>query len=288
MPHWVLIAAQAGVTLAVLALGLSASFYDAAFVIRSPKKLARAVLSMNVIAPLFTVAMVASFHLRRAVAVALVALAVSPIPPILPRRALKAGGGAAYTIGLLVAASLLAIAVVPLTIHLVAKTFERDVSVSPSAVARVVAVSVLAPLAIGMLLHRLRPRLADRIARPTSIIGLVVIAVACVPLFAGAFPEMLRLIGNGTLAAIIAFNVVGLAVGHLLGGPSREERTVLALTTASRHPGVALVVATGNFGEPKSVVAALLLYLIVNVLVAVPYARWSRRRAPAPAHGVAA
>ncbi len=287
MPHWVLYAAQAGVALAVLALGLSASVYDAAFVLRSPKKLARAVLSMNVIVPLFTVAMVASFHPRRAVAVALVALAVSPIPPILPRRALRAGGGAAYTIGLLVAASLLAIAVVPLTVDLIAKAFERDISVSRSAIARVVAVSVLGPLAIGMLLHRLRPRFADRIARPTSIVGLVVVAIACVPLFAGALPEALRLIGDGTLIAIIAFNVVGLAVGHLLGGPAREERTVLALTTASRHPGVALVIATETFGEPKPVVAALVLYLIVNALVALPYMRWRRRREPSAAHGVA-
>lgn len=283
MPHSVLFAAQAGVALAVLALGLSATFDDAVFVLRRPGKLARAILSMNVAVPLFAAATSALFDLRRPVTIALLTLAVSPVPPILPRRALKAGGAAAYTVGLLVAASVLAIVLVPLTVFLFGKA-----SVSPWAIARVVALSVLGPLAAGMLVHRFRPRLAERMARPTSIVGLIVVAIVVVPIFVVALPDALRLIGNGTLAAIVAFNLFGLAVGYLLGGPEHEERTVLALTSASRHPGVALVVATASFeGAVKPVVAAIVLYLIVNVLVTFPYTRWSSRREPSVAHGVA-
>jgi BASS family bile acid:Na+ symporter len=62
--------------------------------------------------------MIAVFHLHPVVEITLIALAVSPIPPLLPKRALKAGGDASYTIGLLVAASLFAIFFVPFAVDL--------------------------------------------------------------------------------------------------------------------------------------------------------------------------
>ena len=54
-----------------------------------------------------------------------------------------------------------------------------------------------------------------------------------------AMPAVVSLIDNGTLAAITAFILAGLAAGYLLGGPKPENRTVLALTTVSSHPVVA-------------------------------------------------
>jgi len=70
---------------------------------------------------------------------------------------------------------------------------------------------------------------------------------------------------------------VGLVVGHLLGGPDPNNRTILALATATRHPGVALVIAAGNFPGQKLVLPALLLYLIVCSLASAPYVMWRRR-----------
>jgi BASS family bile acid:Na+ symporter len=55
---------------------------------------------------------------------------------------------------------------------------------------------------------------------------------------------MISLVGNGTILALGAFTLAGLAAGHLLGGPNRDDCTVLALATASRHPGVALAIAS--------------------------------------------
>ena len=88
---------------------------------------------------------------------------------------------------------------------------------------------------------------------------------------------MLTLIGNGTLAAIGAFTAVELTVGHLLEGPDPDYRTALALATASRHPGVALLIGTGNFPEQKLVAPAMVLYVIVGAVASVPYTQWPRR-----------
>jgi hypothetical protein len=69
---------------------------------------------------------------------------------------------------------------------------------------------------------------------------------------------------------------------------------VLALATASRHPGVALVVATSATAQaPRLLTAAGLLAFVVSVIVSAPYAAlrkrvnaWSAKNATPPAVGV--
>jgi BASS family bile acid:Na+ symporter len=95
----------------------------------------------------------------------------------------------------------------------------------------------------------------------------------------GAWPQMMTLVGDGTLMVFIAFVLVGLAVGHFLGGPEQADRTVLAIATGSRHPGMALAIATASFPEQKLVVPALILYLLVSVVASLPYIVWRRRQA---------
>src|SRR5581483_10790643 len=83
--------------------------------------------------------------------------------------------------------------------------------------------------------------------------------------------------GDGTLLAMATFVAVGLAVGHLLGGPDPADRTVLALCTATRHPGIAIVIATTMASEPTLALGAVLLFVIVNAVVSAPYVAWRRR-----------
>ena len=64
----------------------------------------------------------------------------------------------------------------------------------------------------------------------------------------------------------------------MLGGPIEGDRTALAMATASRHPAVALAVATsGVVVETKPELAVILLYLIVATLVSIPYQKWRHR-----------
>ena len=90
-------------------------------------------------------------------------------------------------------------------------------------------------------------------------------------------PRRLSHIGNGHVIAIAAFVAIGLIVGHLLGGPDPRDRVVLALATASRHPGVALAIAAANFPQEKGVMGAILLYLVISLIVSVAYLAWRRR-----------
>jgi BASS family bile acid:Na+ symporter len=168
-------------------------------------------------------------------------------------------------------AALLSIAFVPLALNVVGRILGQPLAMPPAAVARVVVMSVLLPLAAGMGFHALAPGLAARIARPIGRIATGLLALGAIAILVGALPVALSLIGNGTILVIVAFVVFGLAVGHYLGGPTDEERVVLALSTACRHPALALAIAGATFPDEKRVVGAVVLYLLLNLIVAIPY-----------------
>src|SRR5262245_19808886 len=129
---------KASIALLVFGLGLHGTPRDATYLFRHPHLLARALLSMSVVMPLAAFLIAILFRLHPAVKVALITLAMAPVPPFLPGRAMKAGGGSAYTIGLFTATSLLAIAIVPITVWVFGVLFRVPFTVSSSEIARVV------------------------------------------------------------------------------------------------------------------------------------------------------
>jgi bile acid:Na+ symporter, BASS family len=92
----ILVTAKASVFLNVLALGMSARLTDAIHVLRRPGLFLRCLLAMGVIMPLFAVGLGIAFDLHPVVKVALVAIAVSPVPPLLPRKLVSALVSIAY------------------------------------------------------------------------------------------------------------------------------------------------------------------------------------------------
>jgi len=79
--------------------------------------------------------------------------------------------------------------------------------------------------------------------------------------------------------------VMALAIGHLVGGPEADDRTALAIACATRHIGIAVLVATSVPGPRTAVVIAV--YIAVSLVVSLPYLHWRRavsrrRKAAAP------
>jgi bile acid:Na+ symporter, BASS family len=132
------------------------------------------------------------------------------------------------------------------------------------------------PLLVGMALRAVLPGLATRITKPTALVANVLFAVTVLAVVIASLRPMLGLIGHGTIIAIATFVIVGFVVGHSLGGPDPEERVVLALSTACRHPGVALTIATANYPDVR-LRMVVLLYLLIGILLGVPYNLLLRR-----------
>jgi BASS family bile acid:Na+ symporter len=265
------LAINVSLALTVLSVGLQATPGDAHWLFRHPALLVRSLLSMNLIMPLIALYVAIGFDLHPSVKLALIALALSPVPPFLPNKQIKLGGATSYAVGLLAAASLLSILLVPASVYMLAAVLETPVRMSPRVVAVLVGKTVLLPLTIGLLVRRVAPALSAGVAKPIAMIGTIMLTIAAIPLLIGAWPAVKLLLGNGTLVAIMLVAIAGLGVGHALGGPAIEDRLVLALSTASRHPAVAIAIAQATFPGEKLVTAAVLLELVVVTLVSAPY-----------------
>ncbi|CAN7634719.1 Na+-dependent transporter [Phyllobacterium sp. LjRoot231] len=267
-------AINASMFLIVFALGLSATFNDVTYLFRRPGLLVRAILSMNIIMLVIAVLLSLLFNLHPAIKIALVALAVSPVPPVLPGKQEKAGGSASYTIGLLVATALVSIILVPIAIRLLGSSFNINMHEPASTIASVVLLSVIGPLVAGVVIRHFAPDLAKRIERPISRFATLLLIVAVVPVLFIAWHAISALVGNGIVIILVLFTLIGVGIGHFLGGPDPDDRTVLALATGTRHPGVALAIASLNFPEERAVMAVVLYHLVIGAIVSIPYVRW--------------
>jgi BASS family bile acid:Na+ symporter len=274
---------QASIVLTVAALGLHARRGDVRSLLADRGRLASSLLAMHLVMPLLAVGVAVAFDLHPAVEVALVALSVSPVPRGRPWRGVGGGGRASYAVGLAVVSAVLAVVIVPAAVSLVASHVGSQGHLAASAVARLVASTVLVPVAVGVALRRLARGFVDRVARPAVRLSALLFTTATLLVVAASLRSIVPLIGNGTLLAITLFLVAGLATGHLLGGPAREDRVVLALSTASRHPGVAAAAGAALAPGETRVLAAIVLYLLMDRVLSSAYLLLIRHPAMAAA-----
>jgi BASS family bile acid:Na+ symporter len=268
-----------GISLAVLVFGsgLGARFSDVVALLRRPGLLARSLLAMLVVAPALAVALVWIFDLNREVAIALVALSISPLPPLLPSRGERAGGRPEYGLGLVLLLAVFGVPVIMVSAEILQTVFGRDYLATPWAIAKLLTLTMLVPLAAGMVLARISPSTARRLEGPLERIQRWLLPIAMIVLLISAAPDIWSLLGDHTLAAVGIFVLGSFAAGHLLGGPDRRFAAVLAFATSCRHPATALALASANFpGVDEH--AAIALYGVVTAVVGALYTVWLRRR----------
>jgi BASS family bile acid:Na+ symporter len=288
------LALSASILLLVLGLGMRATFADAtsffSHLFHSPYSLARAVFTMNFVVPMVAALSAKVFALPLPVNVAMVALSISPVPPILPGKQIKFGGSEKFVYGLLVAVSLAAILLVPLSVELLGSLFHRDVHMSFATMAQLMAKTILVPLVVGMAIQYYVPDLAARIGHWVLRVGNLLLVIAVLPVLISSLSGMWSLIGDGTILVFLLVISVAILAGQWIGGPDEHDRTALAIVSPLRHPGVALAIGTINFPNEKLVPAAVLLYFLLAVILTTIYGKLrlrnlSGRRASAmPAH----
>jgi BASS family bile acid:Na+ symporter len=273
----VLLVLQVSVFCTVFGFGLDTTPEDVLYVLRRPALLARSLVAMFVIMPAVAICLVWLFDFRHVVEVVLVALSISPVPPLLPRREGQAGGRAPFALGLMALLAALAIVIVPGAPQVIKGFAHHSLDMSPLAVARTVLETALAPLAAGMIVRARLREATRRLGALVNRIAWVLLAVGVLALLTTNLSAMWALVGNGTLVAMTTFVMVALAVGHVLGGPDPRHAAVLALSNACRHPAIAFAIASTNFPS-EQFGPTVLLYVIVNIVLCIPYVWWQRRR----------
>jgi bile acid:Na+ symporter, BASS family len=262
----------------VAAIGMASSWRDAIWLVRSPMLLVRSVLSMQVLAPLFAVALGVTLPLHPGVKIGLVLLSLSPVPPALPGKEMKVGGNRPFAVSLLIVSALLSIIVIPTSLSILNDITIYTLGIQPAAIAMLVAESIFIPLGVGMIVGAISSEFGLRASPIISKVATVLLLVGILPPLIAALPAMGMLLGDGTLVVCAAMCIAALLFGHLLGGPDRGDRTVLALSTSMRHPAMAIALVKANFADEPLVMPGILLYLLVAVVVRIPYMRLSVRR----------
>jgi bile acid:Na+ symporter, BASS family len=277
MQQWLslsILALKVSITIQVFATGLGAAWHDAFYLFLRPRLLASSVLARNVAVPVIAVLLIKTFPFPVEMAITLGVLAVTPVPPLLPRSQISAGAHSGYVLGLLVSQALLAIVLVPVTIQLMNWTLGARAHFSAVRVAALIGETILIPLAAGMLASWFLPKL-HRFAPKIVMIGTVLLIAGAIPLLFLGWKAFRALAGNGSLLAIAIFIVAGTAVGHFLGGRRPADRTALAIATPARHPGLAVAIAQANYPQHSRLVAgAVVIYLILRAPLLFLYARW--------------
>ncbi len=260
----------------VFAVGLQARRDDLLLIWRQPWLLARSFAAMYLLVPLVAVAMVSVFDLPAHTRAALLLLAISAGAPLLPRRLIGLGSNPAYAFGLVVAASLLAVFTVPLSLVLLARWLPVELAISPGRVAVTLGISFLLPLLAGMLIGRLFPRQAARLAEPLFRVGMIALAIGLAALLI-INRQILAHLGLPTFLTFAGFSLAALAIGHFLGGTC--HRLPLAVACATRHVNLVLVITVAVRG-PRAM-AMVCVYLIVSLSNSLLYTRlvrgWQQR-----------
>jgi bile acid:Na+ symporter, BASS family len=266
----------------MLTIGVSHSFQQLTFLWRRPGLLLRSLLAVIVLVPAVVGLLLWMFELPLAVATGLAVLAAAPGAPLTYKRSQMAGGDPTYTASLQLTLALLAVVITPLILVIFCTLFELDTEgVRPFEVAMQVAEVTFLPVIVGLLIQHFAPRLADVIGKPARMLAniLFIVLFSAVIILLVLSPDLRMTLNLGGLptAAIIIMAGSSLAIGHILGGPSREQRSVLAIASIARNVGLALFIAElSDYGQ--NFIPTLLAYMILGALLAVPYSVWSKRQ----------
>jgi BASS family bile acid:Na+ symporter len=277
------IVAVATVFTVMFDLGLGIVPREFRWVWQHPGLVAKGLFSVLIAVPAIALLVTRAFDLARPVEIGIVLMAISPGAPIALRRSLDAGGHRSFAPALQILVAVLAVVSMPLSIAALNEFYAGNASIAPRQLARQVFIAQLLPLGLGMLARRAFPKraawLEPRLARLANalLIGLTVLVLIDVW---GALVDA----GPYIALAIAVITALALAVGHWLGGPGRATRSAVAISSAARNPGLALLVAALN-GAPPAINATILAYLVVSAFTVLGYALWRRRVRARPSAG---
>jgi BASS family bile acid:Na+ symporter len=276
--RWLTIIAAATVFMVMFDLGVGIVLGDFRWIWRHPRPIVKGLFSVLIAVPVLALAVTRVFDLSRAVEIGIVLMAISPGAPVALRRSLDAGGHRSLAPALQILCAMLAVLSMPSTIAILNVFYVGHASISPGELARQVFAAQLLPLSLGILTRRFAsPRaiawLEPKLARFANIL-LVALTILVVIDVWGAVVDA----GPKIALAIAIITVLALAVGHWLGGPDPRTRTAVAISSAMRNPGLALLVATLN-DAPPALGATILAYLMVSAFTVIAYVLWRRRAA---------
>ena len=277
IPPWLAVLIAASVFAVMFSLGLMLGREQVAAARARRAVLAVALFAVLVPVPAAAVLLVKLAGLQGVVAAGILLMAISPGAPVAIRRAIDAGGHAAFAPALHLAIVSLAILSVPASLAVLDHLFGKSFTISPLHVAQQVFFAQLLPLALGAALRAWRPALAARLQARLGRFANVLLLALAAALVVQLWP-LLAQVGWMPFLAGAAVTVCALLLGAGLAWRDAQARPAVAVAMAMRNPGLALLIAAVN-KMPALVVASVFGYALGLALVVAAFVAWQGRRA---------
>jgi BASS family bile acid:Na+ symporter len=261
----------------MVSIGLGVTFSDLAKLARDWLLIGRAVVANYVIVPAATVALLLLFKPHPMVAAGFLILAFCPGAPFSPACVKIAKGDMTAAVGWMVilAGSSAILAPVLLHFHLPLISTSEALEVDALKIVTSLLITQLLPLLIGLGIRHWRRAWAEIIQKPMNRISAVLSLLTVAAILFVHYQLLLEIRPRGYLGMTILL-VASWAAGWLLGGPYRELRRSLALTTSLRNVGVGLVIATASFPQTAAL-TSVLAYGIFEIFGSLILAFWWSR-----------
>ena len=256
----------------MLGVGLAYTLSELVGPLRHPSNVARALAANFVLVPLLGLAIIEVLPLERPFAVGLFLVATAAGAPFLIKLTQAAQSDVALSATLLVLLLPFTVLFMPIVVPLALPRAD----VGAGSIAIPLGLTMLLPLAIGLLVRARAARFAIRVRPllgPVSTVALIVVISLTVFM---NLSTIAALFGTGAILAALLLVVGALAIGYLIGGRDRESRNVLGLGTAQRNIAAATVVASQAIRNPDTI-SMVVLSSLAGFAVLFPLAAVMRK-----------
>jgi BASS family bile acid:Na+ symporter len=257
------------------AMGTRLTRGDVGKTIREYNLVTRWLVANLIAVPLFAIVLGVVFDLSNPIRIGLLLVAVAPGAPFIPQLVAMTRANSHEAIRLTAALTIVATLTVPTLVAAVLAVLDVETRFAPWRFLLPLLIVLVVPLVAGGVLRDRRPALAKpaarwlmRLANVTLLAALLIVVVVDL---GGALRVFETLLGTGALLVMVLFVLATIVVGWVTGGPTPQNRRILALGTAGRNVNIALFIATGAFPASEadaSIVVFAVIMLAVSLLVA--------------------
>ena len=269
-PH---ISAMLGIIM--LGMGMTLHWQDFSHVLRHPRDLGLGLVVQFGCMPLLAFALCHVFALPPELAMGMILVGTAPGGTASNVLTFIARGDVAFSVAMTAAATLVSLLLTPPLTWLLGGVW---VPVDMGGLFRSIVKIVLVPVLLGLLLHHFQRGLVDRLMPFLPLASALVITLVIAGIIAVNAQNILSA-GPAIFAAVIAHNLLGLAVGWFAACRLRfapPRRRALAIEIGTQNSGLATALALAHF-TPAAAIAGALFSVWQNISGALLSNFWATR-----------
>ena len=215
-----------------------------------------------ILLPIITYIILQVIPLQEGLAIGLILMAAGAGSPFMLKLVQFMKADMAFAVGLMLILSIVTLIYMPLVLSI----FLPGVSVNPTSIAVSLLVLIFLPLIIGTLIKSRYSKIAETIQPTFNQISNIFIVIVVVLYLGLNYQDFLAVFGTGALIASLIFILAAFLIGYLLGGPSKNTKSVLGMGTAIRNSSAAFVVAVTNFSSNYDVMAMIIVVYMLSII----------------------